>query len=209
MSAAKDKFYELLVPKIVILGFQYKSSKSIFVKIENGLEYKISFRWDGRGGVTILDSVEVFISDIEIQKGLKKRTGYTAAPPIYMGWGHCSNNVSIPVMYSKKTLDLANNMNFKDLSQLNQEEKYPPERILNSANFVEQLILNNAIPFIEKFKNSSDIYNFLVEKIKNITNIDNFLDNQPDFFQQYNEQLGLPMPKILNKISNFDTKNNS
>jgi hypothetical protein len=47
MSEAKDKFYEILVPKIEVYGFDYQKSKTTFVKIENDLEYQISFRWDG------------------------------------------------------------------------------------------------------------------------------------------------------------------
>jgi hypothetical protein len=89
--------------------------------------------------------------DLIVQKEQMKRTelnsyahGYTAFGYI----GYKTNIVKIPVMYSQKTLDLANNMNFKALSQMPQDEKYPPERILNSVNFVEDLIIKRVLPFI-------------------------------------------------------------
>lgn len=54
MSEVKDKFCKILVPKIVVHGFEYKKSKTAFAKIENGLEYQINFRWDGRGSTTMM-----------------------------------------------------------------------------------------------------------------------------------------------------------
>jgi hypothetical protein len=195
MSAAKDKFYEILVPKIEDLGFQFKSSKFAFVKIENGLEYSINFRWDGRGGTTMLDMIELQVSDLEIQKDLKKRTKNNGYSHVFTAFGYtCSpeNRVNIPVMYSRKTLDLANNMNFRALSQMPQDEKYPPERILNSATFVENLILTRAIPFFDLYKNRQDIFNYLSEQVKSSTE-----DISPlftDLVEQYSMSLGLPKP---------------
>jgi hypothetical protein len=100
-------------------------------------------------------------------------------------------------MYSRAALDLANNMNFKGLSQMPQDDKYPPARILNSANFVEDLILKQVFPFFEKFKNSSDIYNYLRERVENETDITNFSPDFKDVVNQYSDTLGLP---VLTKL---------
>jgi hypothetical protein len=195
MSEVKDKFYEILVPKIVVHGFEFKKSKTSFVKIENGLEYLINFRWDGRGGVTMLDTVELEINDLEIQKALKKRTKRHGLPHVFTGFGYRGFHallVKIPVMYSQKTLDLANNMNFRALSQMPQDEKYPPARILNSANFVENLIVTRVFQFFDLYKDSNAIFNHLSQQVKNSTE-----DISPIFtemVEQFAETLDLPKP---------------
>lgn len=195
MSEVKDKFYEILVPKIEIYGFEYKKSKTAFAKIENGLEYQINFRWDGRGGTTMMDAVEVYVSDVAIQQAIKKRTKRNGLPHVMSGWGYiAANNVKIPVMYSRAALDLANNMNFKGLSQMPQDDKYPPERILNSTKFVEDLIVNHVFPFFEKFKNSADIYNYLLKQVDSETDVTNFTTPFKDIVQQYAETFGQPIP---------------
>jgi hypothetical protein len=199
MSEVKDRFYEILAPKIIGLGFEYKKSKTSFVKIENGLEYQINFRWDGRGGTTMMDAIEVQINDIAIQHAIKKRTKRNGLPHFFLDWGYCSaNTVKIPVMYSQATLNLANNMNFKALSLMPQDEKYPPARILNSANFVENLIVNQVLPFFEKYKNSTDIYHYWYERAEKNPNSINFTDSIKDVFEEYSKKLGLPeIPELL------------
>ena len=198
MSEVKDKFYEILVPKIEVLGFEFKKSKTSFVKIENGLEYQINFRWYGRGGTTMMDSVDISITDLVIQQAIKKRTKTKGIPHVTTGYGYIApNNVKIPVMYSRAALDLANNMNFRGLSQMPQDDKYPPDRILNSANFVEDLILKQVIPFFDKYKNQADIYNYLVESVENEPDMTNFTADFKDIIQQYSETLGQPIPSKL------------
>jgi hypothetical protein len=193
MSEVKDKFYEILVPKITVYGFEFKKSKTSFVKVENGLEYQINFDWDGRGGVTMMDSVDVSVNDLAIQQAIKKRTKRNGLPHVMSGWGYRSaNSVKIPVMYSRAALDLANNMNFRGLSQMLQDDKYPPERILNSAKFVEDLILNQVFPFFEKFKNTADIYDYLREKAEKSPETINFTDSVLDVYKEYSTTLGLP-----------------
>lgn len=193
MSEAKDKFYEILAPKIVAHGFEYKKSKTAFVKIENGIEYQINFRWDGRGGITMMDSVDVWVNDVAIQQAIKKRTKRNGLPHIFSGWGYTSTpDAKIPVMYSRAALDLANNMNFRGLSQMIQDDKYPPERILNSAKFVEDLIVKQVFPFFDKFKNSLDIYDYLGEKAKKEPNTINFTDDVKEIYKAFAENLGLP-----------------
>jgi hypothetical protein len=193
MSEVKEKFYEILVPKIVAYNFDFKKSKTAFVKIENGLEYRITFRWDGRGGTTMMDAVEIFISDIAVQQSIKKRTKRNGLPHVMSEWGYCSpNNVKIPVMYSLALLNFANDMNFKAMSKMPQDDKYPPDRILNSAKFVEDLIVNLVFPFFEKFKNTVDIYDYLREKVENEADITNFTTAFKDVIQEYTEISGQP-----------------
>jgi hypothetical protein len=193
MSEVKDKFYEILVPKIEVHGFDYKKSKTAFVKIENGLEYHITFRWDGRGGTTMMDAVEVSISDLAINEAIKKRTKRNGLRHVGSGWGYCAaNNVKIPVMYSRALLDFANNMNFKAMSKMPQDDKYPPDRILNSAKFVEDLIVNQVFPFFEKFKNTADIYQYLHEIVEKDPNSINFTEDVKDIYREFAHTLGLP-----------------
>jgi hypothetical protein len=195
MSEVKDKFYDILVPKIVAYSFEFNKSKTSFVKIENGLEYQINFRWDGRGGTTMMDAVEVYVSDVAIQQAIKKRTKRSGLPHVMSGWGYiAANNVKIPVMYSRAALDLANNMNFRGLSQMPQDDKYPPERVLNSAKFVEDLIVNQVFPFFAQFKNSADIYDYLLKQVDNESDVTNFTTPFKDIVQQYAETFGQQIP---------------
>ncbi len=189
MSEAKDRFYEILAPKIVAHGFEFKKSKTIFIKIENGLEYEIGFRWDGRGGTTMMDAVEIKINDIAIQQAIKKRTKRYGLPHIFAGWGYCSTfPAKIPTMYSQATLDLANNMNFKALSKMLQDDKYPPIRIANSAQFVEDLILNQVFPFFNNFKKTGDIYDYWKERTAKEPNSINNTESMEEMFEAF----GLP-----------------
>jgi hypothetical protein len=193
MSEAKDKFYEILVPKIVAYGFEYKNSKTMFMKIENGLEYQINFHWDGRGGTTMMDAVGACINDTAIQQAIKKRTKQNVLPHVMSGWGYCAaNSAKIPVMYSRALLDFANNMNFKAMSRMSQDDKYPPDRILNSAKFVEDLIVNQVFPFFEKFKNTADIYNYLLKQAEKDPNSINFTESVKDIYREFAVKLGLP-----------------
>ncbi len=195
MSEAKEQFYEILVPKIELFGFEFKKSKTSFVKTENGLEYQIHFQWDGRGGITMLDSVYVYVNDLAIQQTIKKQkqTKRNGLPHLMSGWGYRdANKVEIPVMYSKATLDLANNMNFKGLSQMPQDDKYPPDRILHSAKFVEDLIIKQVLPFFDAFKNKANIYDYLRKKAENEPDTINFTDDIKNIFREYAAALGLP-----------------
>jgi hypothetical protein len=138
-------------------------------------------------------TVEVFISDMAIQQAIKKRTKRSGLPHVMSGWGYrCLNEVKIPVMYSQALLDLANNMNFKAMSKMPQDDKYPPDRILNSAKFVEDLIVNQVFPFFEKYKNTADIYEYWRERVEKDPNSVNFTDAVKDIFKEFSIKLGLP-----------------
>jgi hypothetical protein len=193
MSEAKNKFYEILVPKIEAFGFEYKKSKTTFTKIENGIEYQISFHWDGRGGTTMMNAIGASVIDIAIQQTMTKRKKEPGFPHVVSNWGYCATNSGqIPVMYSRALLELANNMNFKAMSKMPQDDKYPPERILNSAKFVEDLIVNQVFPFFKKYKNTSDIYEYWRERIEKDPDSVHFNDYIKEMLKEFSLKSGLP-----------------
>lgn len=71
MSEVKDIFFELLSPRIEALGFVYKKSKGSFIKTENDLNFTIGFRWDGRGGTSIINEHHYYVTDDLIEKAYK------------------------------------------------------------------------------------------------------------------------------------------
>jgi hypothetical protein len=207
MSEVKDKFYDILVPKIEAIGFQYKKSKSAFFKVYNELEYQIKFHWDGRGGTSMLDSLWVTVNNLAVQKAEKKLVGGGNLDAVFMGFGYSSTQiVKIPVMYSRKTLDLANSMNFKELAKLSFEEKYPADRILASANFVEDLIKAQVLPFFEAYKNDTDIYKNLCERLKKEPKIEWVAHNFVLLIKLYAKKTGLPEPPELKEYLGFQER---
>lgn len=133
-----------------------------FVKIENGITYEINFRWDGRGGVTVLNTIGYNVYSNDINRAFKSIFGIAINCGISTAYGYhgkLEHHVEIPVMYSKKALELANNMNFKELAKVPFEEKYPTERIIHSANFVYDLIIEKLFTYISHQANEKDIYN--------------------------------------------------
>jgi hypothetical protein len=207
MSEVKDKFYDILVPKIEAIGFQYKKSKSAFFKVEKELEYQIKFHWDGRGGTSMLNSIWVTVNNLLVQKAEKKLAGGGNLDAAFMGYGYSSAYLAkIPVMYSRKTLDLANSMNFKELAKLSFEEKYPADLILASANFVEGLIKAQVLPFFEEYKNDTDIYKNLCERLKKEPKIDWVAHNFVLLIKLYAKKTRLPEPPELKKYKGFQER---
>jgi hypothetical protein len=168
MSEAKNKFYQHLVPRVTALGFSFKKSKNSFERIVNDIQQVVVLRWDGRGGTTVLDLLEIHIKSISINKAVKEYN------PVFAGMPHCydafgyigPNYVKIPVMYSKKTLDLANDMNLATLAKLPFEEKYPSKSIQASADFVFNLFTEKTIPSLNVNYSETEIYEKLLQKTK-------------------------------------------
>jgi hypothetical protein len=207
MSEVKDRFYEILVPKIEAIGFQYKKSKSAFLRVENELEYQIKFHWDGRGGTSILSSLWLTVNNSLVQKAEKILTGSGNLDAYFTGFGYsATHTVEIPVMYSRKTLDLANSMNFKELAKLTFDEKYPKDRILASTNFVEDLIKTQVLPFFEGCKTDADIYKSLCEQLKKEQNIDWVSHNFVLLIKLYAKKTGLPEPPELQNYLRFQER---
>jgi hypothetical protein len=207
MSEVKDRFYDILVPKIEAIGFQYKKSKSAFLRVEKELEYQIKFHWDGRGGTSMLSSLWLSVNNSLVQKAEKILTGSGNLDAFFTGFGYSSTHtVEIPVMYSRKTLNLVNSMNFKELAKLTFDEKYPKDRILASANFVEDLIKTQVLPFFEGCKTDADIYNSLCERLKKEQNIDWISHHFVLLIKLYAQKTGLPEPQELKNYLRFQER---
>jgi hypothetical protein len=155
MSEVRDKFYELFVPKMEAKGFAFKKSTSNFIKIEGDLQHTIHFKWDGRGGVSIIDGIDYFVSKPTIGKSSKRpfdNHDFDRYPIKTIPLIDENGKLIIPVMYTQAVLDLANNMNFRALAKIPFEEKYPIVRIQNCVNRVETLLNDNAFPFFYPLK---------------------------------------------------------
>jgi hypothetical protein len=163
MSELRDKFFELLVPKMEALNFKYVKSKSSFRKSNQELDYQINLRWDGRGGLVVLENIWVSIKSIALQKAEKELTKINSEAHIYRAYSRSYGQViKVPNMYSQKALDIANTMNFKELAKLTFQEKYPIERIKMGADIVYDTITKIVIPQMEVFKTERDVYTELL-----------------------------------------------
>jgi hypothetical protein len=154
MSEVREKFYELFVPKMEAKGFAFKKSAGKFIKAQGILQYTIHFKWDGRGGVSIIDGIDYFVSEPVIGKSSKRpfdNHDFDRYPIKTIPLIDENGKLIIPVMYTQTVLDLANNMNFRALAKIPFEEKYPIVRIQNCVNKVETLLNDNAFPFFEKY----------------------------------------------------------
>lgn len=67
-------------------------------------------------------------------------------------------------MHSQKAVDIANNMNFKELAKLSYEEKYPRKRIVSYSKIVIELIENTIFPFFKKYDALEKIYEVYTNK---------------------------------------------
>jgi hypothetical protein len=167
MSEAKDKFFELLIPRIEEKGFVFKKGKGTFNKVEKGISYSIVFSWDGRGGTTMINSCWGEIEYIEISKAIKNLTGISGHIQICERPSGCHWDKSIPTMYSKQLLDLANNMAFKKMAAMPFEEKYPIERIQKCVESVDKIITDRIFPTFKLYQSSNDFYKHYASLITN------------------------------------------
>ena len=76
-----------------------------------------------------------------------------------------SNNF-IPQMYSKKLIELANLMRFKEMSAMPFEEKYPIEKIRNTANIALKIVIDDLLPLQSIINNENDILDWYLMKAK-------------------------------------------
>jgi hypothetical protein len=199
MSEVKDKFYELFAPKLLAEGFTFKKSAGKFVRQENGLDFVIQFRWDGRGGTSIIHAIEYALVEPKIEKDILNLTGSKGLGSHLWGIFYFmeNNKMVIPVMYSQKTLDLANDMNFKALAQIPFEEKYPLPNILNCVNKVESLCLDHIIPFFEQNNAPNKVYQTLCKKLEECEKLEDFSFYQILQLKVYAKKLGQPEPDRL------------
>jgi hypothetical protein len=164
MSEIRHTFFEKMKMVFENDGYSFKKSKNSFEKKENGLLFSISFKFDGRGGLTMIDWIDYSIYHIEINKILKKIFGNQFYFPTLGDKFDISKTSKkrgiefIPVMYSEKALELANNMNLKGLSALTFEEKYPQEKIQNCIEWIKIFYDTNITKYFSKCGNLKSIY---------------------------------------------------
>jgi hypothetical protein len=154
MSEVREKFYEFFVPKMEEKGFTFKKSAGKFIKTQGILQHTIHFKWDGRGGVSIIDGIDYFVNEPVVGKSSKRpfdAHDFDRYPIKTIPLIDENGKLIIPVMYTQAVLDLANNMNFRALAKIPFEEKYPIIRIQNCVNKIEILLNDNAFPFFEKY----------------------------------------------------------
>ena len=165
MSQAKDIFFELITPKMEEFGFQFKKSKSCFEKTKGDLFFSIMFSWDGRGGTTYLNNVSSKVHIPKIMKAARALTNIGFEACIWQENPITSNNF-IPQMYSKKLIELANLMRFKEMSAMPFEEKYPIEKIRNTANIALKIVIDDLLPLQSIINNENDILDWYLMKAK-------------------------------------------
>jgi hypothetical protein len=218
MSQTKTDLMAILVPFFEKEGYKFGKSKNEFTKIENEIAYQFSLGFDGRGGLTMVNSIAFSIKVVDVEKAMKKVTKYPhSLPAIYGGtiryWEDMSKPLTIPTMYSQKALDVANTMNMKTLSAIPYEEKYPKVRIENCAKKITELYFERIISFFEKFKTLESIYNLFLnenpqKKELNPLNLDL---EYPEMYNKFNllfikllsKKMSLEEPKIVKKFPNF------
>ncbi len=166
MSEAREKFYELLIPKIEAEGYTFKKSKMSFVFEEGNIISSIDFNWDGRGGTTYLTNVSGALCISYVNKALKIVLNYKHPYPIFSKFGSGNHfDQTIPQMYSQQLIDLANNMAFKKMAAMTFEEKYPLERIQKAVNRVTEIIVNEVIPKNQSMNTEQKLLDFIIKNI--------------------------------------------
>jgi hypothetical protein len=146
MSEVRDLFFELLRPKVEALGYTFKKSKKHFELVQGDLQLRIDFSWDGRGGTTYLNHVTGNIWLIYVNKAIKQLFNYGVYPIFWQLQNSEYFDSSIPQMYSKQLMLLANIMDFKKMAAMTFEEKYPLEKIKKTVDRAYEIILNELIP---------------------------------------------------------------
>jgi hypothetical protein len=143
MSLVRDKFFELLTPKLQELGYEYSKSKFSYKMTIKDQDYIIDFSWDGRGGTSIIRSIEGKVSYATLRKIDKAMDIWSDGLIWQINCGNFDSR--IPVMYSKELLDLANDMAFKKMSEMPFEKKYPIELIEKCVDTVYEIITTETI----------------------------------------------------------------
>jgi hypothetical protein len=137
MSEVKTDLMAILVPFFEKEGFKYGKSKNEFTKVENGICYHFYLVFDGRGGLSMVNAIEMFVKVADVEKAMKKIMNYPHPIGIvYDGihyWEDMDKPMTIPTMFSQKAADVADTMNMKALAAIPYEEKYPKVRIENCA----------------------------------------------------------------------------
>lgn len=204
MSEVKDTFFGLLNPKIEAHGFAYKKSTSSYIKTVGELQFTIKIKWDGRGGTTMINNIDFYVTNIAVQKAYKKLTatgGFEWQIFNHIWYSDSDGKLIIPMMYSRETLDLANDMNLRALAQIPFERRYPMPRIVSCVAKVESLILSQILPFFDNNKSDEVIFEQLCEKLDK-TDVTEIGGHFIFLVKLYAKKLGVAVPeKIRNDVS--------
>jgi hypothetical protein len=217
MSEVKTDLMAILVPFFEKEGFKYGKSKNEFTKVENEIAYQFLFRFDGRGGLSMVTAIEMFAKVADIEKAMKKIMNYPHPIVIvYDGiryWEDMDKTPIIPTMHSQKALDVANTMNMKALAAIPYEEKYPKARIENCAKRITELYADRILPFFQKYTTLEQFYNlFLNENPQKGEPNPLSLDSENSegynkfnmlFIKLLSKKMNLKEPKIVKKFPNF------
>ena len=208
MSQAKDIFFELLKPDIEALGYTFKKGKSNFVKAIGDLNYQIDFNWDGRGGTTYLNYVSGSVVMPCIGKASKQFLAYALDI-----WQHYRGSFTlydntIPPMYSKELLDLANDMAFKKMAEMPFGKKYPMVRIQNSVNVVKNIIITEIIPYHQSITSAEQILFAKIDLLENRIkeNDANNLINEIFVIKLMCKKLKIKEPDFIQPIDIYSNK---
>ena len=228
MSPATEKLLTELLPFFAEKGYKFQKSKHSFIKIRDGFAFKVQLKFDGRGGLTMVDWVHATVSNVEFDKICAKTIGLTFAIYLkkinfYKG-DRYNDSLQIPMIYSKKALEIANEMNLRKLGQLTFDEKYPTERILNCARTIEKLLIEfNVFEHFDKEYNLFLEYEKYDDFFKNTTlenengynllylkDDDNYYLNEPHFmyYLLLLHKLEIPLPELAkNKFDLLSVEN--
>jgi 3-methyladenine DNA glycosylase AlkC len=167
MSQAKDDLMEILCSFFLKEGYTYRKAKNEFTKIINDISYHFALQFDGRGGLTMVNNIAMFVTVVDVEKAMKKILKYPRPIGIVhdvIRYSENSTTLIIPTMHSKTALDAANTMNMKALAAIAYEQKYPQERIANCAKKITELHLERIVPFFEQFKTLDSFYELFLNE---------------------------------------------
>lgn len=212
MSPAKKYILDIVTPLMESHGFRFYKGSSTYSKKENDLDYRIRVRFDGRGGLTLIDALEFSIESPHYNRITKKLVG---SQTNLVGSGvnfFTEGKIIIPVPYSQKALDVANTMNMSELAKIPFEEKYPVKRMDNTAQKAFELMEARAFPFFDKYQSLDDIYNLYAHEPEAKGNPLNLWRYRRRLygsklrvlcFVLIAHDLGKPIPDILLKYKHF------
>lgn len=190
MSPAKKIIIEKIIPVMEEYGYRFYKGSTTFSKKHNNLDYRIRLRFDGRGGLTLLDSIEFAVEIPHYNRIIKQLVGDTSSSLISGGLNYWTfNREIVPVPYSRKALTIANDMNMKELAKIPFEEKYPTERLDSSAQATCKLLKEHAFPFFEGYDSYEKIYEKYAFNAEEKSN--------PMYFTRYRRRIRANMVRVL------------
>lgn len=147
-------------------GYRFYKSGTVFSHKEGGLDFRIGLRFDGRGGLTMLDAIELHVEAPHYNRLIKRLVGIGGVSLVSSRLNYfICNRIIVPVPYSQKALDVANTMNMSELAKIPFEEKYPTERLHRTTNETIKLLVEKAFPFFERYTTLENIYDHYVTDI--------------------------------------------